>query len=202
MEMIQLDRAAAAEAATANHADVRPSDARGREPVRGRRAGAACAAAARRSRDMVAKSTANATAGGGLTRSPATEAIAYDFLAKGGKHSPAVHHAGRLRRADRRPRHAGRRRRAHVAGFPDVGQPGGHVDRDVPQGVAGPRRHRGRRRLPLRRRDAAPPVRHADGDQRRRLPDRPRLSAGQPRAPRRSGRTSPPTFSISWPTPT
>ncbi len=120
-----------------------------------------------------------------------TEAMAYDFLAKGGKHSRpfitlAVYDAltgGRDRSqtvAEHR-RVASRRRPPHR-----------HVDRDVPQGVAGSRRHRRRRPVPLRRGDAAPQVRRADGNQRWRLPDRDGLPAGQsakrPHVGRRSRR--------------
>ena len=71
----------------------------------------------------------------------ATEAIAYDFLAKGGKYSRpfitlAVHDA--LDRWARHPaRRCGTRRRALRFDLPD-----GHVDRDISQSVPGPRRHR------------------------------------------------------------
>ncbi len=58
----------------------------------------------------------------------------------------AVHHAGRLRRPQGRARHA-LGGRAEPAG---CRAPHGPGHRGVSQGVAGPRRHRGRRHLPLR----------------------------------------------------
>ena len=77
-----------------------------------------------------------------------TEAIAYDFLTRGGKHSRpfitlAVYDAmtgGRCAASD------GHRA---IAELPLVGQTGGRVDRNISQSVAGTRRHRRRRRISL-----------------------------------------------------
>ena len=92
----------------------------------------------------------------GLDPLSATEAIAYDFLVKGGKHSRpfitlAVYDAltgGKGTLGDG----AG-----HLASLPDSVKRAALADRNLPQGVAGPRRHRGRRHLPLRPGDAASP---------------------------------------------
>ena len=119
----------------------------------------------------------NGAGAGGLDPIAATEAIAYDFLAKGGKYSRpfitlAAYDAltgGNCTQpdgADSRCRSAHRRR-----------APRGDVDRIVPQGLARSRRHPGRRRIPLRPADAAHRARRADRDQRGRLSDRPGLPA-------------------------
>ena len=119
----------------------------------------------------------NGAGAGGLDPLAATEAIAYDFLAKGGKYSRpfitlAAYDAltgGHCTQPDGgdpvRSRHHRRR------------PPHGHVDRIVPQSLARPRRHPRRRRIPLRPADAAHPARRADRDQRRRLSHRHGLPA-------------------------
>ena len=142
-EMIRVRRTRA----DAADADLRAPDAGRVAVVRARRTGAAGAADARRPRRA---DGARGRAGKRWTRSPAPKLLAYDFLAKGGKHSRpfitlAVYDAltggrGTLPDGSRPRGPAGRRRETH-----------GPVHRDLPQGVAGPRRHRGRRRLPLRR---------------------------------------------------
>jgi hypothetical protein len=88
-------------------AELRPPDAGGGRHVRAGRTGPARAAASRRPR----LAEANGEGVAGLDPIAATEAIAYDFLGKGGKHSrPSSRWP--VRRADRRPRHATRRRGA------------------------------------------------------------------------------------------
>ena len=123
------------------------------------------------------------------------EDIAYDWLAQGGKRSRpfitlAAYDAlkggtGTLSADGLRPARRGQARRP------------GH--RGVPQGVAGPRRHRGRRHLPLRPGDAAPQYGVGTainvGDYLiglgYRLVSRERKELGRRRAP--------PTSSTSWP---
>jgi len=98
------------------------------------------------------------------------ERIAYDWLALGGKRSrPFI----TLAAYDA------------LQGAPGTQSPEGvvasdafqRVHRDVSQGVPRTRRHRGRRRVPLRPGNPAPPARREHGHQRRRLPDRPGLPA-------------------------
>ncbi len=129
---------------------------------------------------------------------PATQARDHRLrLARPGRQAfAAVHHAGRLRRPQGRTGHA----RGHRLGTARRGQARRARHRDVPQGVARPRRHRGRRHLPLRPGNAAPRPRRRHGDQRRRLPDRPRLSPRSARPQGTRAPTSRPTSSTSSPT--
>jgi len=77
------------------------------------------------------------------------ENIAYDFLGRGGKRSRPFIHARGLRRPQGRPGHA---RRDRLGAFARRGddETCGRRHRDVSQGEPRSRRHRGRRRLPLR----------------------------------------------------
>ena len=136
----------------------------------------------------------------GLDPIAGTEAIAYDFLAKGGKYSRpfitlAVYDALTGGKGT-----GGRRRGGSAAKFSDARPPGGDVDRDVPQGLARPRRHRRRRRVPLRRGDGAPQYGIATainvGDYLIGLGYR--LVSREAKA--LGAETSWPTFSIAWPT--
>ena len=112
---------------------------------------------------------------------------------------PAAHHPGRLRRPDGRQGHAVGRRAAtcpiavkRTALAIEAFHKASLVHDDIEDDDTfryGPR-------------DAAPAVRHRHRHQRRRLPDRPGLPTGQPRAQGARRRGAPPTSSTSWPTPT
>src|SRR5262249_24212829 len=114
------------------------------------------------------------------------ESIAYGWLAQGGKRSrpfitlaayDALKGAPGTRAAPRRPPPRG--------GGPPRPPPRHRPAQGAfPQGAAGPPRHGGRPPLPLRPETPPPPVRRAGRHQRRRLPARPRLPPGQPRARR------------------
>ena len=142
----------------------------------------------------------NGAGAAGLDPIAATEAICLRLPGQGRQVLAAVHHARRLRCAHRRPLHAARRRRPSRQPAHRRRPPRGHLDRIVSQGVARSRRHSGRRRISLRPADAAHRAWRADGDQRRRLSDRPRLPPRQPRHRANSAPTRPPTSSTSWPT--
>ena len=171
--MIQLQHDVAAPC----DSHLRPLAARRFKDVRRRRTGAGwCRPSRGRGRRLADQ---NGKGIAGLDPIAGTEALAFDFLAKGGKHSRpfitlAVHDAltgakgteAQWSRASGQPARCGPSNR--------------HVDRDVSQSFAGSRRHRGRRPVSLRRGDVASQVRHGHGHQRGRLPDRHGLSAGEP----------------------
>ena len=172
---VRVDRPAHAAAGDEDE-DLRAPDAGGERAVRGAGAdagscpparAAAIAASQRPARAGTSRSPTTSSARGGKRSRPFITLAAYDAL----KGAPAT---------------------LAETGWelPDAGQARRRRHRDVPQGVARPRRHRGRRRLPLRPGDAAPRARRRHRDQRRRLPDRPRLPARRPRpqGARRGGR--------------
>ena len=142
----------------------------------------------------------NGAGAAGLDPIAATEAIAYDFLAKGGKYSRpfitlAAYDAltgGHCTQPDGADQVARR--------LTDVGPPRGPLDRIVPQSVARPRRHSGRRRISLRPADAAHRARRAHGDQRRRLSSSASATASSAATSTNWAPTRPPTSSTSWPT--